>query len=184
MRKIIAIALCLAMVLCCAVSLGEEAAAEKTTVGTISINGAFTLKCDLPEGYKITPVKGSRDQVTELTQAIIERVYGKTYQETFTIKIETECPKQITCRGGVKLENQRLEKTVNAEDYSSRKVNAIKYCYSMLDNEPLTYEQWQTIAKVKNAYGDWRYDSKLVGIDCAHLLVSEVASELGKSGRQ
>lgn len=63
MRKIIAIVLCLAMVLCCAVSLGEEAAAEKTTVGTISINGAFTLKCDLPEGYKITPVKGSRDQV-------------------------------------------------------------------------------------------------------------------------
>ena len=50
--------------------------------------------------------------------------------------------------------------------------------------EPLTYEQWQTIAKVKNAYGDWRYNSKLVGIDCAHLLVSEVASELGKSGRR
>ena len=92
-------------------------------------------------GSKILNILGSRDQVTELTQAIIERVYGKTYQETFTIKIETECPKQITCRGGVKLENQRLEKTVNAEDYSSRKVNAIKYCYSMLDNEPLTYER-------------------------------------------
>ncbi len=44
----------------------------------------------------------------------------------------------------------------------------------------LSYEQWQKIASVKNAYGDRRYNSKLVGVDCARLLVSEVSSELGK----
>lgn len=48
----------------------------------------------------------------------------------------------------------------------------------------LTDEQWQQIASVKNAYGDRRYDSKLVGVDCAHLLVSEIAGELGKDGRR
>jgi glucose-1-phosphatase len=48
---------------------------------------------------------------------------------------------------------------------------------------PLTYEQWQKIATVKNFYGDWRYNSKLVGVDCARLLVAEVRDELGKDGR-
>ena len=48
---------------------------------------------------------------------------------------------------------------------------------------PLTYEQWQKIAAVKNFYGDWRYNSKLVGVDCARLLVAEVRDELGKDGR-
>ena len=49
---------------------------------------------------------------------------------------------------------------------------------------PLTYEQWQQIAAVKNAFGDRRYNSKLVSVDCAHLLVSEIADELGKDGRR
>ena len=48
----------------------------------------------------------------------------------------------------------------------------------------LTYEQWQQIAAVKNTFGDWRYDSKLVSVNCAHLLVSEIADELGKDGRR
>ena len=93
-------------------------------------------------GSKILNLLGGRDQVTELTQAIIERVFGKTYQENFAIKIETECPKQITCRGGIKLENQRIEKGNSFEKaYTPRNVNAIKYCYSMIDDEPLTYER-------------------------------------------
>ena len=48
----------------------------------------------------------------------------------------------------------------------------------------LTYDQWKQIASPKDAYGDRRYGSKLVGVDCAHLLVGEVASELGKDGRK
>lgn len=48
----------------------------------------------------------------------------------------------------------------------------------------LTNEQWQQIAAVKNAYGDRRYNSKLVGVDCARLLVKEIGAELGKDGRR
>ena len=47
----------------------------------------------------------------------------------------------------------------------------------------LTYDQWKTIAAAKNAFGDRRYDSKLVGVDCARLLAGEVSKELGKDGR-
>ena len=47
----------------------------------------------------------------------------------------------------------------------------------------LTPEQWKMIAMPKNLYGDKRYDSKLVAVDCAHLLVDEVASELDRDGR-
>lgn len=49
---------------------------------------------------------------------------------------------------------------------------------------PLTYEQWQKIAAVKNLYGDRRYGSKLVGVNCARLLVKEIAAELGQDGRR
>ena len=48
----------------------------------------------------------------------------------------------------------------------------------------LTYDQWKQIAAAKNAYGDRRYNSKLVGVDCARLLVKEISDELGRDGRR
>lgn len=48
----------------------------------------------------------------------------------------------------------------------------------------ISYEEWQKIADIRNEYGDVRYDSGLVGVDCAHLLVQEVSNELGKEGRR
>ena len=51
MKKIIAIILGLAMLLC-AVSVTAEGTQEKVTIGTVSINGAFTLQCGIPEGYR------------------------------------------------------------------------------------------------------------------------------------
>ena len=85
-------------------------------------------------GSKILNIVGGRNQVTELTQTIIERVFGQKYTERFEIKIETECPKQITCRGGIKLENKRLNGEADSAQYSPRRVNEMKYCYSMLDD--------------------------------------------------
>ena len=35
----------------------------KTTLGVIDINGAFSLRCGLPEGYAIKPVQSSSDQL-------------------------------------------------------------------------------------------------------------------------
>ncbi len=98
-------------------------------------------------GSKILNILGSHSQVVELTQTIIERVYGKTYTERFEIKIETECPKQITCRGGIRLENQRLDGRADTSLYTARNVNNIKYCYSMLGAEQLTYGDMNDPAK-------------------------------------
>ncbi len=50
MKKIIAVMLCLALLLGCAAAVAE--AAEKELLGTLDVNGAFELRCRLPEDYK------------------------------------------------------------------------------------------------------------------------------------
>ena len=98
-------------------------------------------------GSKILNIVGNKEQVNELTQTILERVFGEQYTEQFTIKIESEFPKQITCRGGVRLENQRLDSKASPEMQQliglmrPRSVNAMKYCYSMVPEEHLTLSQ-------------------------------------------
>ena len=56
MKKAIAILLCLALMLGCAAAVAETAEKEKETMGTINMNGAFELRCTLPEGYQVTTV--------------------------------------------------------------------------------------------------------------------------------
>ncbi|MDO4511702.1 MAG: hypothetical protein Q4B68_07800 [Bacteroidales bacterium] len=103
-------------------------------------------------GSKILNIVGNRELVTEITQSIIERVFGEKYTEPFTIKVERDCPKQITCRGGIRLENERLQSHTTPEMSAlidmmrPRGVNALKYCYSMIDEEQLTIEQVNDIA--------------------------------------
>ncbi|MCQ2289058.1 MAG: hypothetical protein MJZ74_08165 [Muribaculaceae bacterium] len=84
-------------------------------------------------GSKILNIVGNSSMVTELSKFIIEKAYGQRYTERFSIKIETECPKQITCRGGVKMVAN--DETVA---YTPREVNALKFNYSMLPQEELT----------------------------------------------
>lgn len=52
MKKMIAILLCLMMLLSCA-AMAESIPAEKQSMGIVGINGAFELKCAIPEGYKL-----------------------------------------------------------------------------------------------------------------------------------
>ena len=67
MKKMLAILLSLAMALACAGAFAEDyEVPDKVAIGTISINGAFTLKCGLPEGYTITPITADRDQITAM----------------------------------------------------------------------------------------------------------------------
>lgn len=89
-------------------------------------------------GSKILNIVGSKEQVTELTRMIFERVYGTPYDTRFDIKIEQDAPKQITCRGGIRLEEGRLNGNVDVDLFTPRRVNAMKYCYSMIDDRPLT----------------------------------------------
>ncbi len=103
-------------------------------------------------GSKILNILGSRELVTEITQGIFERVFDEKYTEPFSIKVERDCPKQITCRGGIRLENERLD-SHNSPEMATlidmvrpRGVNAIKYCYSMIDEEQLTIDKVNDLA--------------------------------------
>ena len=49
MKKMLAILLCVSMLLGCA-ALAET---EKASLGVVNVNGAFELKCALPEGYTL-----------------------------------------------------------------------------------------------------------------------------------
>ena len=51
--------LCVSLLLCSAVSFAQEA--EKTYLGTVSMNGAFELRCKLPEGYAASEVDTGTD---------------------------------------------------------------------------------------------------------------------------
>lgn len=65
MKKIIAILMSLAMLLCAASAMAEDPQAPqgKYTLGTVNINGAFTLQCGLPEGYTPRPIEVSTDRI-------------------------------------------------------------------------------------------------------------------------
>ena len=56
MRKMLAILLCLAVLLGCS-AMAETA--EKTYLATVNMNGAFELKCALPEGYEIDEIEST-----------------------------------------------------------------------------------------------------------------------------
>ena len=87
MKKIIAILLSLALMLGYVAGIAEET--EKQTFGTIRVNGEFTLKGVLPEGYKIIPFELDDDSILsyirsedptkpEMTLAI---AYDETYSD-------------------------------------------------------------------------------------------------------
>ena len=59
MKKIMSLLLCVSLLLCSAVSFAQEA--EKTYLGTVSMNGAFELRCKLPEGYAASEVDTGTD---------------------------------------------------------------------------------------------------------------------------
>ena len=67
MKKIIAMILSLALLLLAASAMAEDA--EKVTLGTVSINGAFRLQCGLPEGYSPVPGTVTPEQVTAVIRS-------------------------------------------------------------------------------------------------------------------
>ena len=90
MKKIIAIMLSILMLLGCAAA--ETAApTEKTSIGTISINGAFNLQCGLPEGYQVKPLVLERDQVIATITSedpskpmmVLSVAYDETYSDVY-----------------------------------------------------------------------------------------------------
>lgn len=62
MKKLLSVLLTLALLLGCASGLAEETA-EKQILGSIRVNGEFTLKATLPEGYRVVPFEQSDDMM-------------------------------------------------------------------------------------------------------------------------
>ena len=69
MKKIIAVILSVMMLLCAASALAVGTDTSKTTIGTISINGAFRLQCDMPEGFKLIPIAADADTVLAIIKS-------------------------------------------------------------------------------------------------------------------
>ena len=62
MKKMIAVIVSLAMLFCAATATAQEPQG-KVTIGTVSVNGAFTLQCGIPDGYRIT--EPEKDKLSE-----------------------------------------------------------------------------------------------------------------------
>ena len=59
----------IALLLCVLLLSASAALADKTAIGTLNINGVFTLRCGLPEGYQVTTVVDDGSQVIARIQS-------------------------------------------------------------------------------------------------------------------
>ncbi|MCR4884917.1 MAG: hypothetical protein K6A68_15210 [Clostridiales bacterium] len=59
MKRMITLAMCLVMLLCTAISLGETT--EKAYLGKVATNGSFELLCTVPDGYTISQAETGTD---------------------------------------------------------------------------------------------------------------------------
>ncbi len=94
-------------------------------------------------GSKTLDIVGTKTDLELLTRRIFEKVYAKAYDEKpFSIVTEKTEPKQITCRGAL-LQVRDETGCKNVQDVNRQMYefdNPLKYNYSMLDKETLTYD--------------------------------------------
>ena len=93
-------------------------------------------------GSKVLDIVGSQEELDLLTKTIIEIIYDEKYEDgAFAIVKEKDCPKQITCQGGlyqVRNQSGMLQvKEVNNElaNYD----NTIRTNFSLISREGITY---------------------------------------------
>ena len=63
MKRMLGMLLALLLALGACTAVAENANGGKVEIGTISINGMFTLKCGLPEGYRVETIYEGPEQV-------------------------------------------------------------------------------------------------------------------------
>jgi hypothetical protein len=97
-------------------------------------------------GSKVLNIVGDKNELDMFTKALIEEIYGKSYQnDDFSTLMEEKEPKQVTCRGALlQIRNEegiKLIKQINNKiDYGyGDDDNSIKVNYSMISKDQLTY---------------------------------------------
>lgn len=98
-------------------------------------------------GSKVLDIIGQQRDLDLLTQAVFERVYGERYDaDGFSVVMERKEPKQITCRGALmqvrddKGCGQAAELNKLLDSFDSH----LKYNYSMIGKETLTYDDMES----------------------------------------
>ena len=94
-------------------------------------------------GSKVLDIVGTNRDLDLLTQAVFERVYGEKYDvDGFSVVMERNEPKQITCRGA--LMQVRDEKGYESIDTLNKLLDnfdtPLKFNYSMIGKEKLVYD--------------------------------------------
>ncbi|MBQ8047680.1 MAG: hypothetical protein IJ196_07130 [Prevotella sp.] len=100
-------------------------------------------------GSKVLDIVGQQRDLDLLAQAVFERVYGESYDaDGFSIIMERNEPKQITCRGAL----MQVRDAVGRESVNqlNRQLDAIdsqlKRNYSMVSPEQLTYDDMEDVS--------------------------------------
>lgn len=103
--------------------------------------------CFSGTGSKILNIVGRAETVEEFTRAIIEGVYGRSYGDVaFSVRMERDAPKQITCKGGLEIERRIAAGKEDADTLSPRSVMARKCNFSPDGSDvPLTYATVRTL---------------------------------------
>ena len=94
-------------------------------------------------GSKVLDIVGTTRDLDLISQAVFEHVYGEKYDiDGFSVVMERNEPKQITCRGA--LMQVRDDKGCQSIDTLNRLLDdfssPLKYNYSMIDVAQLTYD--------------------------------------------
>ncbi len=71
MKKLFALMLCAALLLCgtAFAETAEPAAAQKEYLGTLNVNGAFEIKCKIPEGYTVNIIDSTNTMITAVVSS-------------------------------------------------------------------------------------------------------------------
>lgn len=99
-------------------------------------------------GSKVLDIIGGQRDLDFLTKVIFEKVYGESYgMESFSVVTERNEPKQITCRGALmQVSNQNGCDNISIlNNLMDDFVNPLKYNYSMLTKEKLTYDDMEQV---------------------------------------
>ena len=94
-------------------------------------------------GSKVLDILGNKEDLNLITQTIFEMIYNEKYDsDGFSVIIEKDEPKQITCRGALMQvrDNIGCESVYELNRLMSNLDTPMKYNYSMISKECLTYD--------------------------------------------